>query len=213
MIIIKLVKAHQKQKFLDYHLSYVPLINLNTSKEIETDNKLFNNDSIEKTNSQTQIPFSSRFSTKDNTKCNTFRNKINNKNYLNISNSNFVTDLKSYQSLIGNKENIKNRGSNKIFSYDNYKMNSLEKNENEKYKGNIKEKIKDFYKELKSKGCLSFLNNPENNMFFMRKFNKKYISAIKRNKSYKINNSKTIDSTQSKNLPEIKEINNNLYNK
>ena len=42
-------------------------------------------------------------------------------------------------------------------------------------------------------------------MFFMRKFNKKYISAIKRNKSYKIYNNKTIEGNQKKILPKLKE--------
>ena len=80
-------------------------------------------------------------------------------------------------------------------------MEKYEIEKYDKYKGNIKEKIKDFYKEIKSKGCLSFLNNLENNMFFMTKFNKKYTSAIKRNKSYKINNynNKTINSNEEKN--------------
>ena len=45
-------------------------------------------------------------------------------------------------------------------------------------------------------------------MFFLRKFNKKYISAIKRNKSFKANKTKTIGN-QTNNLPEIKEFKNN----
>ena len=194
-----------KQKFLNYHLSYVPLNNLNNFKETKITDKSFNNDSTEKINSsQTQNPFSSQYSTKDSTKCNTFRKKINSRNYLNINNSNYACNLKAYKSFSSNKETIKSKGSG-IF---NYKINNMDKKEIEKYKGNIKEKIKDFYRQIKSKGCLSLLNNVENNMFFLRKFNKKYTSTIKRNKSYNINNNKTIENNQSKELPKIKEYNN-----
>ena len=48
-------------------------------------------------------------------------------------------------------------------------------------------------------------------MFFMRKFNKKYISAIKKNKYYKINKETNISKTegnQEVKLPEIKECKN-----
>ena len=67
-----------KPKFINYHLSYVPLNKLYNCKDSET---AYNNNSLEKKNSShSQIPFSSQYSTKDNTKCNTFRNKINSRN-------------------------------------------------------------------------------------------------------------------------------------
>ena len=188
-----------KQKFLNFHLSYVPLNNLNNKeKELKTTYDSFSSYSKENTySSQKQNTLLSLNSTKDNTKSNTFRNRNNSRNYLNINNNNFSSNYKTLKS--DNKENIIKR-KDKIFSYNSY---NVEKYENEKYIGNIKEKIKDFYKEIKSKGCLSFLSNAENNMFFMRKFNKKYISAIKNSRNFK---SKTIEKSRKMSLPEIKEF-------
>ena len=206
-----------KQKFLNYHLSYVPLNNLyNNREEIINCNSMNINDSIENTNSSKfQAPFLSQYSTKEITKSNTFRNKINSRNYLTISdtNSNFGYNTKIYKSSSNNKESITNKSHN-VLSYDNNRVKNLKQIENETYKGNIKEKIKNFYNEIKSKGYLSFISNAESNMYFMRKFNKKYISAIKRHKSYKNNSSQNIEGNQKKTLPEIKEYNqsNNINN-
>ena len=191
-----------KQKFLNYHLSYVPLNYLNNNKEETIKYNSLKNDSIENTySSQFQIPIHSSYSSKETTKSNTIKNKMNSRNYLTISDSNNIGyNLKTFKSLSENEKII------------NKKNNILKKIENEKYKGNIKEKIKDFYNQMKSKGCLSYLTNAENNMFFLRKFNKKYISAIKKNKFYKTNKetniNKTIEGNQGEKLPEIKECKN-----
>jgi len=206
-----------KQKFLNYHLSYVPLNNLYNNREEKINcNSMNINDSIENTNSSKfQAPFLSQYSTKEITKSNTFRNKINSRNYLTISDttSNFGYNTKIYKSSSDNKESITNKSHN-VLSYDNNRVKNLKQIENETYKGNIKEKIKNFYNEIKSKGYLSFISNAESNMYFMRKFNKKYISAIKRHKSYKNNSSQNIEGNQKKTLPEIKEYNqsNNINN-
>ena len=203
-----------RQKFLNYHLSYVPLYNLNDSNNNNNYNKesinnnynTFNSESIDNTiSSQLQIPMFSQYSTKENTKCNSFRKKINSRNFLNITNSNFGYNLNTLRSLSEHKENKKSN----ILSYYPHKINN-EMIENEKYKGNIKEKIKDFYRDIKSKGCLSFLSNAENNTFFMRKFNKKYISAIKKNKSFKDKKCIKSEGSTKNVLPEIKELS---YNK
>ena len=46
----------------------------------------------------------------------------------------------------------------------------------------VKDIIKDYYKDIKKKGCLSFIPNKGINTFFMRKFNEKYKDAIKNKK-------------------------------
>jgi hypothetical protein len=178
-----------KMKFLNYHLSFIPLYDLNdnTNKDSISDTTInkINSDSMDNTSTQQlYIPLLSQYSTKESTKYNNFRQKIN-KNLLNITNNNFGQNLKNFRAFSDNKESIafKNKRNYSYYKYNKVNNNNNEINENEKYKGNIKEKIKDFYKEIKSKGCLSFLPNAQNNTFFMRKFNQKYESAIKKNYS------------------------------
>ncbi len=77
----------------------------------------------------------------------------------------------------------------------------------EKIKGHINDKIKEFYKDLKSKGCLSFIPNIENNSLFTRKFNQKYKSASKSFNNYLNNNySQTELNKPKKFLPIIKNL-------
>ena len=77
----------------------------------------------------------------------------------------------------------------------------------EKIKGHINEKIKAFYKELKAKGCLSYVPNGEKNTFFTRKFNKKYKSASKNFKKNFTSNLSQADLNVSKKfLPIIKKL-------
>ena len=120
-----LLKA--RPTFLNYHLSYVPLNNLNNSKSSKSNYNSLNNDSIDNTNtnsSQLQIPILSQYSTKENTKCNSFRKKINSRNYLKISNSNFAFNLKAYNSIYDSKDNSKNKRNNFI-SYDTHKKHII----------------------------------------------------------------------------------------
>ena len=136
---------------------------------------------------QLSIPMLSQYAAKASKKHNSFGEKKNSRTLLSISN-NFGHNLKYFRSFSGNKEN-KITKNTKIFSYCTHKLNnnynSKEINVNEKFKGNIKEKIKEFYKDIKSKGCLSYISNAQNNTFFMRKYNKKYVSAMKKNYSVK----------------------------
>jgi hypothetical protein len=59
---------------------------------------------------------------------------------------------------------------------------------------------------MKLKGYLSLITNIQNNTFFLRKFNKKYISAMKKNISYNENKVKTVGTSSHKILKEIKEL-------
>ena len=192
-----------KQNFLNYHLSFIPLYNFNDNKNKESINDITINknycDSLGDTNTITPpltIPYLSQYSSKESTKYNSFGKKKH-RSILDISNNNFGNNLKMLKSFSENKD-ISITKSKNILSYCSHKVNNNEIFENEKYKGNIKEKIKDFYKDIKSKGCLSFLSNAQNNTFFMRKFNKKYISAIKKNFSHKDRINKGFDVAQKK---------------
>ena len=176
------------QRFLNYHLSYVPLISLtnkNYKEEKLNYNSFFKNKSNEKSSPSLN-------SSKANTKCHTFRNKVKNKNFIQTfnNNSNFKETLKSFSEP---KENLKSK-------------NNLYDNGSETNRIPINEKIKDFYKDMKLKGYLSLITNIQNNTFFLRKFNKKYISAMKKNISYKENKVKTVGTSSHKILKEIKEL-------
>lgn len=177
------------QRFLNYHLSYVPLINLtnkNFKEEKSNYNSFFKNKSNEKSSQSLN-------SSKANTKCHTFRNRVKNKNFITIfnsNNSNFKETLKSFSEP---KENLTCR-------------NNLYDNGNETNRIPINEKIKHFYKDMKLKGYLSLITNIQNNTFFLRKFNKKYISAMKKNISYKESKVKTVGTSSHKILKEIKEL-------
>jgi hypothetical protein len=176
------------QRFLNYHLSYVPLISL-TNKNFKEEklnyNSFFKNKSNEKSSPSLN-------SSKANTKCHTFRNRIKNKNFIQTfnNNSNFKETLKSFSEP---KENLKSK-------------NNLYDNGSETNRIPINEKIKDFYKDMKLKGYLSLITNIQNNTFFLRKFNKKYISAMKKNISYNENKVKTVGTSSHKILKEIKEL-------
>jgi hypothetical protein len=183
-----------KMKYFSYLFNFIPLydFNDNNNKESisETAINKKNDESMDNTISSIQqmpIPILSQYGTKASKKYNAFGEKKNSRNLLSISN-NSRHNLKYLRSFSGNKDNkiAKNK---KIFSYCAHKLNNNYKNnevnENEKFKGSIKEKIKEFYKDIKTKGCLSFLSNAQNNTFFMRKYNKKYVSAMKKNFSVK----------------------------
>ena len=83
------------QRFLNYHLSYVPLINLsdkNCKEEKSNYSSFFKNKSNEKSSQSLN-------SSKANTKCRALRNRVKNKNFINIfnnNNNNFKESLKSF---------------------------------------------------------------------------------------------------------------------
>ena len=58
--------------------------------------------------------------------------------------------------------------------------------------------IKEYYNELKSKGCLSFISKKDKNTFFTRKFNEKY----NKEKNNETKNSK-LENDNTTNLPKI----------
>jgi len=176
------------QRFLNYHLSYVPLNNLtnkNCKEEKSNYSSSFKSKSKEKSTQSLN-------SSKANIKCHTFRNRVKNKKFINIfnNNNNFKEALKS---LSEPKENLTSR-------------NNLYDNGIDSNRISINEKIKHFYKDMKLKGYLSLITNIQNNTFFLRKFNKKYISAMKKNISYKDSKVKTVGTSSQKILKEIKEL-------
>ena len=199
-----------KQKFLNYHLSFVPLSSIKKFNESKTIYKSFNYLNIDNTNSS-QKPFLSQYYENDNKKYNSLRKKINSRNLSNIitnNNTYYSNYIKTFKSLSNSKKTAANRDFNNIHNYDsNTIYNSYDNNMNGKIKGHIHQKIKDFYKEIKSKGILSIISNAENNTFFKRKFNKKYVNAIKTSKNYKYKD-KSIGVNLKKTLPEIKDIKN-----
>ena len=177
------------QRFLNYHLSYVPLINLSNKhlkEEKSNYNSFFKNKSKEKS-------LQSLNSSKANIKCHTFRYRDKNKNLINILNNNNSNFKEAFKSFSEPKENLTSR-------------NNLYDNGSETNRIPINEKIKHFYKDMKLKGYLSLITNIQNNTFFLRKFNKKYISAMKNNISYNESKAKTIGTSSHKILKEIKEL-------
>ena len=74
-------------------------------------------------------------------------------------------------------------------------------NSNEKIKGHINKKIKEFYDQLKSQGCLSYIPKSLNNTFLTRKYKAKYKSALKHhnyNHNLFSNNSSQTDLSKTK---------------
>ena len=163
---------------------------------------LFNTESITSNCTPFQLTIFSNNSNNNNQPESRNYNIGNNINYdsFNISNRNQLMSI----------ESSKNRQNNKFLdSYNNSrnipKIFNLKSQE--KIKGHINEKIKAFYKELKAKGCLSYVPNGEKNTFFTRKFNKKYKSASKNFKKNFTSNSSQADLNVSKKfLPIIKKL-------
>ena len=188
--------------YLKYRLSYVPLYN-NKNKQIKTNSNLFNTESITSNCTPFQLTIFSINSNNNNQPESRNNNFENNTNFdsFNINNQNQITS----------KESPKNKAQ----KYNFYNSNNNSRNiprifnlkSQEKIKGHINEKIKEFYKELKAKGCLSYVPNGEKNTFFTRKFNTKYKSASKKIKKNFTNNSSQVDLNVSKKfLPNIKKL-------
>ena len=199
--------------YLKYHLSYVPLFNIK-KRNTKTNPNIFNTESITSNFTPFQITIFSSNSNNQNTNTNT-NNQSESRNNNNGNNTN--NDSSSYiniQNQLTSKE-IKKDKSQPIKNnfFDSYNISSrhipkiFNLKSQEKIKGHINDKIKNFYKELKSKGCLSFIPNMENNTLFTRKFNQKYKSASKSfNKYFTSNSSQTEMDKQKKFLPIIKSL-------
>ena len=190
--------------FLRYHLSYVPL----QYNKLHKKNKNFNAFNTESLSSNLTTFQISIFSNKSN---NINNNKIESRNNNLGNNNKDSTSLGNNQIIpkIIAKENDKKIQAKFYNSYNNNSRNIpniYNIKSHEKIKGHINEKIKEFYDQLKSQGCLSYIPKNFNNTFLTRKFNSKYKSALKKNKFYSNNASQT-DLTKSKKfLPIIKHL-------
>ena len=125
------------------------------------------------------------------------KNKFENSNY----NNNQIIQKEDEINISNKKRFSNNNNNNKIFASHIPKMFNLKSKQ--KIKGHINDKIKQFYNDIKSKGYLSLVRNTENNKFFTRKYNPKYISAKKTNKYYINNASQTEFEKHIKFLPAI----------
>ena len=188
--------------YLKYHLSYVPLSNINKRNSTINQN-LFKTES---TTSNMMTPFQLTIFSNNSVGDNNKKNKFENSNYnplktdYTISNNNQIIQ-KEDEINISNKKRFSNNNNNTTYSSHIPKMFNLKSKE--KIKGHINDKIKQFYNDIKSKGYLSLVHNTENNTFFTRKYNPKYISALKTNKFYMNNASQTEFEKHTKFLPAI----------
>ena len=150
-----------------------------------------------------QLTIFSNNSVGDNNKKNKFENSNYNplKTDYTISNNNQIIQKEDEINISNKKRFSNNNNNNKIFASHIPKMFNLKSKE--KIKGHINDKIKQFYNDIKSKGYLSLVRNTENNKFFTRKYNPKYISAKKTNKYYINNASQTEFEKHIKFLPAI----------
>ena len=187
--------------YLKYRLSYVPLFNIKKRK-IKTNINLFNTESITSNCTPFQLTIFSASSNQNN--------QSESRNFNIENNTNTDTSFNNNNIQITIRENRKDKIHQKQL-YNSYNNNSrnipkiFNLKSQEKIKGHINDKIKEFYKELKAKGCLSFIPNGQNNTFFTRKFNQKYKSAYKfHNKIFTNNASQTELGKTKKYLPIIK---------
>ena len=194
--------------YLKYHLSYVPLSNIK-KRERKTNPNLFNTGTITSNFTPFQLTIFSTTNSNNNdnnsqaeSRNNNIKGNKTNFNSLSYNNNN---QLSSYESKDKNQQNIS------FHSY-NYNSRNIPKVFNlksqEKFKGKINKQIKEFYNDLKSKGCLSFIPNSIKNTFFARKYNEKCGSASKNNYKYLMyNNASQNEINKSKKfLPIIKHL-------
>ena len=185
--------------YLKYRLSYVPLYNIK-KRQTKHNTNLFNTETI--TSNFTPFQLTIFSSSSNNNQSESKNNNVaNNTNYDSSSNNNQIISKetgndKSQQNQFFNSYNYNSRNIPKIFNLKSH----------EKIRGHINEKIKEFYKELKSKG-LSYIPNGEKNTFYTRKFNQKYKSASKyKNIIYTNNYSQTELNKSKKFLPVIRQL-------
>ena len=192
--------------YLKYHLSYVPLFNIK-KRLTKTNPNFFNTETMTSNFTPFQITI---FSNNSNNNTNT-NNQSESNNYNNINNDSSFINMQNQITSKEIKKNNSPKNKNKFFNSYNIISRNIPKMFNlkshEKIKGHINDKIKEFYKDLKSKGCLSFIPNIENNSLFTRKFNQKYKSASKSFNNYLANNSSQTELNKPKKfLPIIKNL-------
>ena len=161
-----------EQQINNFHLSYVPLNYLNKSEKNNKKNKsrnenlLFTNKYISPLTSLTQ----SQSNLVWNTQSKNFFSFDMNTTKTTTRNENIIKEINEYPKKINN---IKNKTTTNMFNRDHKK---IKKNKIKKSLPNV---IKNFYKDIKLKGCLYSIPKLESNTFMMRKFHKKYESAEK----------------------------------
>ena len=107
------------------------------------------------------------------------------------SNDNYIPPRKNISNGLLPKLDLKiSKIKKKIHSLNKEKINKLTNGnllQNNKFKNSfrredVKDSIKEYYNDIKKKGCLSFIPNKVVNTIFMRKFHKKYQDALKSKK-------------------------------
>ena len=107
------------------------------------------------------------------------------------SNDNYIPPRKNASNGLLPKLDLKiSKIKKKIHSLNKEKINKLTNGnllQNNKFKNSfrredVKDSIKEYYNDIKKKGCLSFIPNKVVNTIFMRKFHKKYQDALKSKK-------------------------------
>ena len=194
-----------KGKYLKYHLSFVPLHFNNKLNKKNTNSNKFNTESITSNLNSFHLSI--------------FLNKSNNNNQIesrnnDLGNNNIDSIPFSRNQLIPSILTKKKDKKIKNTIFNNYNNNSRNNNKlynlnssNKKIKGHINEKIKEFYDQLKSQGCLSYIPKNVNNTFITRKFKQKYKSALKYQNLFKNNASQTVlAKVNNKFFPFIKNI-------
>ena len=192
-----------RSNYLRYHLSFVPLNdNDNKLAKKNRNTNTFNTETVTSNLNSFQLTI---FSNKSNN--NNQIETINNNRGNNNIDSNTFNDNQLIPSIIA-KAKDKDRDKktqNKFYkSYNNSSRNNhkmFKINSNEKIKGHINKKIKEFYDQLKSQGCLSYIPKSLNNTFLTRKYKAKYKSALKHhnyNHNLFSNNSSQTDLSKTK---------------
>lgn len=162
------INFFNKKKF---HLSLVPLNKLN----IYTDN----NKTLEKSNTNLNTDYKIKQ-----------MNSIT--DFIGVnSNDNYIAPTKNISNSLLPKLNLNmSKIKKKIYSLNKEKINKLTNGnllQNKTIKNLVKrddgkDTIKEYYNDIKKKGCLSFIPNKGVNTIFMRKFHKKYQDALKSKK-------------------------------
>ena len=179
-----------KGKYLKYHLSFVPLHFNNKLNKKNTNSNKFNTESIPSNLNSFHLSIFLNKSNNNN-QIESRNNDLGNNNIDSIpfSRNQLIPSIltkkkdKKIQNTLFNNYNNNSRNNNKL-----YNLNSS----NKKIKGHINEKIKEFYDQLKSQGCLSYIPKNVNNTFITRKFKQKYKSALKYQNLFKNNASQTV---------------------
>ena len=181
-----------RSNYLRYHLSFVPLNEDKLAKK-NINTNTFNKETKTSNLNSFQLSIFSNKSNNTNKQLETINyNKGNNNR-----DSNTFNDNQLIPSIIEKYKDKKTQ--KKIYndsSKNNHKISKI--NSNEKIKGHINKKIKEFYDQLKSQGCLSCIHKSLNNKFFTRKYKQKYKSALKHNHNLFSNNSSQTDLSKTK---------------